>query len=103
MEPQGKHFCNKRKDKSFLMKIVNRYDNVFNFENVEEKYNFEIENKDEINNRTKLFMDKLINLKNSGAGNILVVSHHDFINYFFKFNYNEKCSLTNCEIKKILI
>lgn len=103
MEPQGKHFCNKRKDKIFLKQIIKRYNNIFNFDNVKEKYKFEMENKDEINYRTKLFMDKLNNLKNTGVKNILVVSHHDFINYFFKFNYGIKCSLTNCEIKQILI
>jgi probable phosphoglycerate mutase len=104
IEPQGKHFCNRRKDKIFLKEILKkRFNNTFNIDNVKEKYNFEMENKDEINYRTKLFLNKLNILKNEGVKNVLVVTHHDFVNYFFKFNYGIKCSLINCEIKQILI
>ena len=100
LEPQGFHICNKRKDKNILIDLLKNYNNTFDFENLNENYDFRKENENDLKLRTELFFKKLKELK---AKNVLVVSHHDFIKKFFKYNFNEKCYLDNCEIKKILI
>ena len=103
LEPQGLHICNKRKDKDILENILKNFNNDFDLTNVKNNYEFNKENESEIKNRTNLLLNKINDLKKNGALNILIVSHHDFINKFFKYNLNQKCHLKNCEIKKIFI
>lgn len=103
MEPQGEHFCNKRKNIDELANFCSELSNNYNITNVNQKYNFEKETYQNFIERTKEFYKYLVNLKNINSKNILIVSHHDWIKVFFKYNLDIDYYPKNCEIRKIIL
>lgn len=103
MEPQGEHICNKRKDISELKEFCSKQTNNYNFSNINNKNNFEIESHQNFIERTKEFYKHLKDLKDMNIKNILVVGHHDWIKVFFKYNLNIDYYPKNCEIRKIIL
>jgi broad specificity phosphatase PhoE len=100
MEPQGKHICNKRKNKKDLQDYCTNLKYAYNTVNIEDDYNFK-ESKSFMG-RTKKFYNKILDYKKDSIQNILVISHHDWIKTFFK-NLNIDYYPKNCEIKKIIL
>lgn len=103
IEPQGFHICNKRKDKKVLINSIKTicYKNC-DFSKIKEKYNFDFEMNIEINNRIINFINE-IKLKHKNTNNnILLVTHHDWINHFYKIYFNKNINFKNCEIREII-
>ncbi len=103
LEPQGYHICNYRKSKFELENFTKNLNNDYNLDFVNNECGFIKETEDMIKNRIECFYKMLLNDKKNNVNNILVVSHHDLINKFFKYNLNIDYSPKNCEIKKIII
>jgi broad specificity phosphatase PhoE len=103
LEPQGYHICNYRKDKFGVENFCNNLNNKYNLDFINNECGFIKETEDMIKNRILAFYNMLINDKKNNFNTVLVVSHHDVINKFFKYIYNIDYSPKNCEIKKIIL
>ena len=103
MEPQGEHICNKRKNFQELFDYCLKQKNIYNLTNINKYYNFDKEIHQNFIERTNNFYKYLQILKLNKNKNILVVGHYDWINSFFKYNFNIDYYPKNCEIKKIIL
>lgn len=99
LEPQGFHICNKRKDKLNLNLNIKKYNKSFCLENIKNNYLFELELNNQINNRIINFIEELKLKHKNTNNNILVVTHHDWLNHFYKLYFNTNMSFQNCEYK----
>jgi len=98
MEPQGYHICNKRHEKVEVDKFVTRFNKKFDLSNVALNYDFNSETSNMVNNRIKEFIKEL-KIKHNDEQNILVVTHHDWLQHFFLLFLGKSVSFNNCEIK----
>jgi len=97
MEPQGYHICNKRSEKHQLKSKLENFSNKYDFNGVVENYIFHKETEEELNNVISTFRDVL--KKYNQNDNILIVSHHDWLQRFLKNIFNIEYSFQNCEVK----
>jgi len=100
MEPQGDHICNKRHEKVEIQKYVSKFNKMFDLINVSLNYEFNNESEIDINNRIKSFISDIKTTHNNDD-NILIVTHHDWLKYFFKIFTGKEVSFNNCEIRVI--
>lgn len=100
MEPQGFHISNKRKSKYILEQNIKKICNKHcDLSKIKEKYNFDFEINIEINNRIINFINEIKSKYKNTNKNILVCSHYDWLNHFFKMYLNQNVGFKNCEIK----
>lgn len=102
IEPQGFHICNKRKSKYILEQNIKRFcSKNCDFTQIKNNYNFDLELNIEINNRIINFINEIKSKYKNTNKNILVCSHYDWLNHFFKIYLNQNVSFKNCEIKVV--
>jgi broad specificity phosphatase PhoE len=100
MEPQGYQISNKRHEKVEIQKYVSQLDKMFDLTNVSLNYDFDIESQNDINNRIKSFISN-IKITHNDDDNILIVTHHNWLKFFFKIFTGKDVSFNNCEIRVI--
>ncbi len=100
MESQGFHISNKRKSKYILeQNIKSICSKNSDLSKIKEKYNFDFELNIEINNRIINFINEIKSKYKNTNKNILVCTHYDWLNHFFKIYLNQNVGFKNCEIK----
>ena len=97
MEPQGYHICNKRSEKYQLESKLKNFSNKYDLSGVVKNYNFYKETEEELDCVISIFHDVL--KKYNQNDNILIVSHHDWLQRFLKNIFNMEYSFQNCEVK----
>lgn len=100
MELQGYQISNKRHEKVEIQKYVSQLDKMFDLTNVSLNYDFDIESQNVINNRIKSFISN-IKINHNDDDNILIVTHHNWLKFFFKIFTDKDVSFNNCEIRVI--
>jgi broad specificity phosphatase PhoE len=75
---------------------------MFDLTNVSLNYDFNIESQNVINNRIKSFIFDIKKIHNNDD-NILIVTHHNWLKFFFKIFTDKDVSFKNCEIRVINI
>jgi broad specificity phosphatase PhoE len=95
MEPQGFHICNKRKEKKV---IAERKEKIFDLTNVHDQYIFEKETEADVDYRVRSFMNMLHETTNP-SDTVLVITHHDWLQRFYKIYEHQNVSFKNCEVR----
>lgn len=100
LERQGYNLCNKRKEKKEIEKIISDCKNKYIFYNVNDKYEFEPESIEGIEQRVVSFLEELFN-NNKNDSTVLLFGHQEWLNYFFQITTGEAYKFYNCELRAV--
>jgi len=99
MEPQGSAFCNKRADRELIQKSVPPTWNLDGVNKINPFSQLEEEHMSIVfHQRIRSFWTYLRTLHGSSDSTILIVSHHDWIQGWFRLFKGKEVSPTNCEV-----